>query len=134
LWNFCRLALNNTGLAEALVMLRLHYGSEQSLKVTAETMRLICHTAYHVSIDLAEEKGSFPDFDKEKYLKGAFICALPGDIRLGIEQKGKGFRATLYAQADIEDASTTWAKHAPWTETSRLARHHSNSRFLQKQN
>jgi ribonucleoside-diphosphate reductase alpha chain len=44
--------------------------------------------AYRASIGLAEEKGSFPDFDRNKYLKGPFIRRLPENIRRGIADKG----------------------------------------------
>ena len=83
-----RIGLGVTGLADAFLMLGLRYGSDQSLTLAADLMALICHTAYRASIALAEEKGSFPSFDKDKYLEGAFIRALPDDIRSGIAKSG----------------------------------------------
>jgi ribonucleoside-diphosphate reductase alpha chain len=69
-------------------MLGLSYASEQALARAREIMRLICHTAYRASVALAEEKGSFPYFDRDKYLAGAFIGSLPEEIRLAIGEKG----------------------------------------------
>jgi len=37
---------------------------------------------------MAKEKGSFLKFDKEKYLKGKFIQALPNDIQKNIAERG----------------------------------------------
>ena len=83
-----RMGLGITGLADALVMLGLRYGSEQSLAIAAETMRLICHSAYRASIELAREKASFPFFERDKYLQGEFVRSLPEDIQRGIAGHG----------------------------------------------
>jgi ribonucleoside-diphosphate reductase alpha chain len=83
-----RVGLGITGLADAFVMLRLRYGSEQSLALAGEIMSCICHAAYRASIGLAKEKGSFPYFDRDRYLEGTFIRTLPDDIQAGIAQVG----------------------------------------------
>lgn len=83
-----RVGLGVTGLADALLMLRLRYGDDRSLAVAAEAMRTICHAAYRKSIVLAKEKGAFPFFEREKYLQGAFIRSLPEDIQEGIAKHG----------------------------------------------
>jgi ribonucleoside-diphosphate reductase alpha chain len=51
-------------------------------------MQAICHTAYRTSIGLAEEKGPFPFFEREKFLQGKFIQTLPGDIQDGVARFG----------------------------------------------
>jgi ribonucleoside-diphosphate reductase alpha chain len=83
-----RMGLGITGLADALIMLGLRYGSEPSLAFASETMRTICHTAYRQSIAIAEEKGCFPDFERERYLEAPFIRGLPTDIRDGVARCG----------------------------------------------
>jgi len=83
-----RIGLGITGLADVLLMLGYRYGSDQSLALASEIMRLICHRAYRTSISLAEEKGSFPYLDRGKYLDAPFIRLLPEDIRQGIADKG----------------------------------------------
>ena len=83
-----RIGLGITGLADALIMLGLRYGSDRSLALAAEVMRAICHAAYRTSIALAPEKGSFPYFEKDKYLQGIFIRGLPDDIQAGIAKHG----------------------------------------------
>lgn len=83
-----RIGLGITGLADALMMLGLHYGEARARDTAAAVMKAICHSAYRTSIELAKEKGSFPLFDKDKYLQGAFIQSLPEDIRRGIAEYG----------------------------------------------
>lgn len=83
-----RIGLGITGLADTLVMLGLRYGSDHALAMAANVMRLICHIAYQTSVALAEEKTSFPFFDREKYLQGAFIRSLPDDIQSRIAMHG----------------------------------------------
>jgi ribonucleoside-diphosphate reductase alpha chain len=83
-----RIGLGITGLADAFMMLGLHYGEEQARNTAAAIMKTICHTAYRTSIDLAREKGAFPMFDADKYLRGEFVRSLPQDIRRGIAEHG----------------------------------------------
>lgn len=83
-----RIGLGITGLADALIMLGMRYGDDASLAFAGETMRIICHTAYRASVDLAREKGSFRDFQRERYLEAPFVQALPADIRDGIAAHG----------------------------------------------
>ncbi|MFQ5487358.1 MAG: adenosylcobalamin-dependent ribonucleoside-diphosphate reductase [Gammaproteobacteria bacterium] len=83
-----RIGLGITGLADALIMLGLVYGSEQSLDFSAKVMRRICHCAYRTSIEVAREKGAFPFFQKEPYLQSPFVSALPADIVDGIAAHG----------------------------------------------
>ncbi|MEM1276813.1 MAG: adenosylcobalamin-dependent ribonucleoside-diphosphate reductase, partial [Pseudomonadota bacterium] len=60
-----RIGLGVTGLADALLMCRLRYGSDQAAAQTARWMALIEEAAYTASIKLAEEKGPFPLFDRD---------------------------------------------------------------------
>jgi ribonucleoside-diphosphate reductase alpha chain len=83
-----RIGLGVTGLADALVMLGLPYGSERAVAWAAEVMEQICHCAYRASVALAREKGEFPFLDHRKYLHGAFVRALPHDIRAAIVDHG----------------------------------------------
>jgi len=83
-----RIGLGIMGLADALVMLGMRYDSEEARSAAQRAMRLICHEAYRASIELAHEKGTFPLFDRERYLAAPFILALPDDIRDGIARHG----------------------------------------------
>jgi ribonucleoside-diphosphate reductase alpha chain len=83
-----RIGLGITGLGDALVMLGLPYERQQARQVAARAMALICHTSYRTSIRLAQEKGSFPFFDRDRYLEAVFVRALPSDIRDDIKRIG----------------------------------------------
>jgi len=83
-----RIGLGVTGLADAMVMLGLRYGTPDSLAMAADIMRRICFAAYRTSIALAKEKGGFPYFERDRYLDGAFIRGLPDDIQSGIAETG----------------------------------------------
>jgi len=83
-----RIGLGITGLADALLMLGLRYGEEASLECASRAMRTICHAAYRASVAIAREKGRFPAFEREAYLAGRFVSALPAEIRDGIARAG----------------------------------------------
>ncbi|MEJ2574579.1 MAG: adenosylcobalamin-dependent ribonucleoside-diphosphate reductase [Gammaproteobacteria bacterium] len=83
-----RIGLGFTGLADALLMLGVRYGSEESMELARTVMRAVCHSAYRASVAIAEEKGAFPFFDKDKYLDGVFVRSLPADIRDAIARCG----------------------------------------------
>ena len=83
-----RIGLGITGLADALIMVRLPYGSERAVAWAGEIMEQICHNAYRASVALAREKGPFPFLERDQYLDGAFVCALPNDIRAAIADHG----------------------------------------------
>jgi ribonucleoside-diphosphate reductase alpha chain len=83
-----RIGLGLTGLADALIMLGLHYGSRAGRDFAAGTVRQIRDTAYATSIDLAREKGAFPLFDRARYLAAPFVGRLPATIRDAIAAHG----------------------------------------------
>jgi len=93
-----RTGLGTMGLADALIKLHLPYGSDESTAVVEKIYQTIRDSAYGASVDLASEKGSFPMFDREKYLQGPFIQRLPEPIQAKIA--GQGIRnAVLLTQA-----------------------------------
>jgi ribonucleoside-diphosphate reductase alpha chain len=83
-----RIGLGITGLADALIMMGLHYGREDARREAARAMEAICLAAYRASIDLAREKGSFPFFEHDAYLRGGFVRTLPESLRDRIRQHG----------------------------------------------
>ena len=83
-----RIGLGVTGLADALIMCGLRYGSPDAVAATRRWMEIFRDTGYGASIDLAKEKGAFPLFDREQYLSGETIQDLPEDLREGINKHG----------------------------------------------
>ena len=83
-----RIGLGITGLADALVMCGLRYGSRDAVTATEAWLRLIEREAYLASTALAAEKGPFPLFDRDKYLAGETIAALDDEVRAAIAKNG----------------------------------------------
>jgi ribonucleoside-diphosphate reductase alpha chain len=83
-----RIGLGVTGLADALLMLGLRYGSEAAARQTENWMHQIARAAYLASVDLAREKGAFPLFDAEKYLASGTMRAMDADVRDAIREYG----------------------------------------------
>jgi ribonucleoside-diphosphate reductase alpha chain len=84
-----RIGLGVTGLADALVMMGLTYGSPFAVDYTEQVMKIIAHAAYRASVELAKEKGAFPLFDADKYLaKGTAASTLDQDLQDEIREHG----------------------------------------------
>jgi ribonucleoside-diphosphate reductase alpha chain len=83
-----RIGLGVTGLADALILCGLRYGSPEAVAKTEEWLAAIRRAAYLASADLAAEKGAFPLFDRDKYLAGETVAALDADVRDAIAKKG----------------------------------------------
>ena len=83
-----RIGLGVTGLADALLMVGLRYGSEEAAVQTESWMHQIARAAYLASVDLAKEKGAFPLFDAEGYLASGAMQKMDSDVRDAIAQYG----------------------------------------------
>jgi len=80
-----RTGLGITGLGDALAMMGLHYGSDDSIKVTEEIYKWLALNSYESSIQLAKERGAFPiwDFKREEghpFLSRVIECLIPERI------------------------------------------------------
>jgi ribonucleoside-diphosphate reductase alpha chain len=83
-----RIGLGMTGLADALMMVGLRYGSVEAADRAGEWARQISRAAYMTSARLADEKGAFPLFDRDAYLAGETVCDLNEDVRALIAEHG----------------------------------------------
>ncbi|GCE25006.1 intein-containing adenosylcobalamin-dependent ribonucleoside-diphosphate reductase [Dictyobacter alpinus] len=83
-----RTGLGTMGLADALLKMEVSYGSEESLPIIERIYTTIRNASYEASADNAAEKGSFPKFDREKYMQGKFIKRLPKPIQDKIRKQG----------------------------------------------
>lgn len=83
-----RTGLGIMGLGDALIMMKLRYGAEESLPTIEKIFKTLRDNAYIASSDIAKEKGSFPKFDKDKYLEAFHVKALPKPIRERIAKNG----------------------------------------------
>ena len=83
-----RIGLGMTGLADALMMVGLRYGSPEAASRAGDWARQINRAAYLASAALAAEKGAFPLFDREPYLAGQTVRELDEDVREAIAEHG----------------------------------------------
>ena len=83
-----RQGLGILGLADALIKMKVKYGSDESLPVIEKIFKTLRDNAYIVSSDLAVERGSFPKYNRDKYQKGFHIQRLPEEIRKKIYKQG----------------------------------------------
>ena len=82
-----RMGLGVTGVANAVEMLGLPYGSEAANDLFEEIMCTIRDSAYLASASLASEKGAFPLYD-DRLLDSAFARNLPEEVRAAIKSSG----------------------------------------------
>lgn len=83
-----RIGLGVTGLADALLMVGLRYGSDEAVQQTEEWLHAIARAAYLASVDLAREKGAFPLFDRDAYLASGTMQAMDADVRAAVAEHG----------------------------------------------
>jgi len=83
-----RIGLGVTGLADALILCGLRYGSAAAVAATESWLGTIQREAYLASTALAAEKGTFPLFDRDRYLAGETVAGLAEEVRAEIAQKG----------------------------------------------
>ena len=83
-----RIGLGVTGLADALLMMGLKYGSEDAAAQTEAWMKAIARASYLASVELAKEKGAFPLFDKDKYVNGGLVADMDEDVKAAIAEHG----------------------------------------------
>jgi ribonucleoside-diphosphate reductase alpha chain len=77
-----------TGLADALILCGLRYGSPEAVAATEAWLGTIQRAAYLASAQLAAEKGAFPLFERDKYLAGETVAGLDPEVRETIAKHG----------------------------------------------
>jgi ribonucleoside-diphosphate reductase alpha chain len=83
-----RIGLGVTGLADALIFCGVRYGSPEAVALTRRWLGAVQRLSYLASAEIAAEKGSFPLFDRDKYLAGETLLGLPEDARAAIARHG----------------------------------------------
>jgi ribonucleoside-diphosphate reductase alpha chain len=82
-----RMGLGITGLANALTLCGLRYGSKEAVRFVQNVMRTLRNTAIEASCELAKEKGHFPVYNEE-YRKTKYFEALPKVLQNLIKKNG----------------------------------------------
>jgi ribonucleoside-diphosphate reductase alpha chain len=83
-----RIGLGITGLANALAMLGVRYGSDQAAQLAGQWMAAIQNAAYCASAKLAKKKGAFPLYDAHAILASPNLQALDPATRQAVQRHG----------------------------------------------
>ena len=83
-----RIGLGVTGLADALILCQVTYGSSEAARLTSQWLGEIERAAYLASAQLAAEKGPFPLFDRDAYINNERIIGMGKDVVDAIAKNG----------------------------------------------
>jgi len=84
-----RIGMGIMGLHDLLIWTNKRYGSKDGNKLIDKVMKLLAHTAYETSIELAKEKGSFPFLeDREAFINTGYMKKMPDKIKEDILKYG----------------------------------------------
>lgn len=93
-----RIGLGVMGLADLLIYTGTRYGSPKGIKIVEEVFQTMAETAYATSIELAQEKGSFPflvgETEEEtlalrrRFISSGYMKRMPEKIRQDILRYG----------------------------------------------
>ncbi|MFO1157561.1 MAG: LAGLIDADG family homing endonuclease [Reyranellaceae bacterium] len=83
-----RIGLGVTGLADALIFCGVRYGSPEAVTLTRDWLGAVQRLSYLASADIAAEKGSFPLYDRTRFLAGETVRDLPDEVRSAIGRYG----------------------------------------------
>ncbi|MBT3764212.1 MAG: adenosylcobalamin-dependent ribonucleoside-diphosphate reductase, partial [Rhodospirillales bacterium] len=83
-----RVGLGITGMADAFVLMKQRYDSEEALESIDKIMATICHNSYETYVELAKEKGAFPLFDWAGVKQSKFIQSLPKSLQKKVKDHG----------------------------------------------
>ena len=83
-----RIGLGILGLGDMLVKMGIKYDSVDALSTVDQIMGMFRNTAYDTSIQIGQEKGSFPNYKWTGLKKSKFVKNLPKSIRENIEKNG----------------------------------------------
>ncbi|MDA8747774.1 adenosylcobalamin-dependent ribonucleoside-diphosphate reductase [Litoreibacter sp.] len=83
-----RIGIGVTGVADALIMLGVRYGSEASEVLVSDWMRALSNAAYHASAQLAQARGAFACYNATQHLTKPCIQALDVEVQQAIAQHG----------------------------------------------
>lgn len=83
-----RVGLGILGLADMLMLRGIKYDTDDALEAVEEVMQMLSGTAYKTSIELAKEKGSFPNYQWKGYKKSKYVQSLPAEIQDEVKTHG----------------------------------------------
>lgn len=100
-----RVGMGTIGLAEMLIYMELRYGSPDAIKFIDKLYEFIAVAAYEASIELAQEKGAFSQFNAQEFLQSGFMKRMPESVREKVRQHGMR-NVTVMTQAPTGTVGT----------------------------
>jgi ribonucleoside-diphosphate reductase alpha chain len=103
-----RVGLGTMGLAELMIKLQIRYGSPESLQFLDRIYGFMAKEAYLASAEIAAEKGSFTQFEADKYLQSGFMKSMTNvypEVGAAIQKKGMR-NVTVITQAPTGSTGT----------------------------
>jgi ribonucleoside-diphosphate reductase alpha chain len=103
-----RVGIGSLGLGTLMIQLGLRYGSDKGNEFVDRLYKFIANTAYDASMDYAQEKGVFPEYDYDKFIQSGFMKKLLAEFpQLQEKLKETGIRnVTLLTQAPTGSTGT----------------------------
>jgi ribonucleoside-diphosphate reductase alpha chain len=103
-----RVGIGSLGLGTLMIQLGLRYGSDKGNQFVDKLYKFIAEKAYEASMDYAKEKGTFPEYDYEKFIQSGFMQKLLAEFpHLHNKLKETGIRnVTLLTQAPTGSTGT----------------------------
>jgi ribonucleoside-diphosphate reductase alpha chain len=87
-----RIGMGIMGLHDLIIYCNLRYGSPEANEFVDKLFEFMATNAYETSIELAQEKGSFPFLDqygsRKKFIETGFMKRMPEHIREGVLKYG----------------------------------------------
>ena len=83
-----RIGVGFTGLGDMLCKLQLRYDTEEAIQFADDLFARIKNIVYDESVNLAIEKGPFPNYNAEQHLKSTFVQSLDPTVLDRLRQHG----------------------------------------------
>ena len=83
-----RIGLGHMGFGSLCLMMKIPYGSQESVLMARRIQNTLMNEAYAASAELAREKGQFALYDEEKYMEGDMVERLSKDTQRKISAHG----------------------------------------------
>ena len=83
-----RLGIGLLGLGDMFIRMGISYDSDKALEVADNICNIMRDTTYQTSVQIAKEKGPFPNFDWKGFSKSKFVSGLSDELQAKINKHG----------------------------------------------
>lgn len=83
-----RVGIGLLGLGDMFIKMGISYDSDRALEIADQICRTMRDTAYETSVEIASEKGPFPNFEWDGFEKSKFVAQLSDDLKNKIKKNG----------------------------------------------